>query len=109
MPDREKVMTGLELCTAITQDGCLGLCPYKDERVETYSGFCEQVLIRDALSLLKEQAELLKEQDEIVRCKECYFKLRQEANGAVVCNLDGSQHEGDWYCPKGERSLTKDA
>ena len=55
MPDREKVLKGLELCTEITQDGCLMLCPYKDEQDETYSGFCEQVLKRDALSLLKEQ------------------------------------------------------
>ena len=29
------------------------LCPYKDEKDETYSGFCEQVLKRDALELLK--------------------------------------------------------
>ena len=55
MADRQKVITGLELCTAISQDGCLMLCPYKDEQDETYSGFCEQVLKRDALELLKEQ------------------------------------------------------
>lgn len=55
MADREKVMTGLELCTNISPDGCLMLCPYKDEKDETYSGFCEQVLKQDALALLKEQ------------------------------------------------------
>lgn len=53
--DREKVIKGLELCTNISQDGCLMLCPYKDEKDETYSGFCEQVLKQDALALLKEQ------------------------------------------------------
>lgn len=53
--DREKVITGLELCTNISPDGCLMLCPYKDEKDETYSGFCEHVLKRDALALLKEQ------------------------------------------------------
>ena len=55
MPDRQKVIKGLELCTNISQDGCLMLCPYKDEKDETYSGFCEQVLKQDALDLLKEQ------------------------------------------------------
>ena len=55
MPDMEKVIKGLELCTNISQDGCMMLCPYKDETDETYSGFCEQVLKQDALALLKEQ------------------------------------------------------
>lgn len=55
MIDREKVMTGLELCTNISPDGCLMLCPYKDEKDEAYSGFCEQVLKQDALAVLKEQ------------------------------------------------------
>ena len=55
MTDRVEVITGLELCTAISQDGCMMLCPYRNEQDETYSGFCEQVLKRDALALLKEQ------------------------------------------------------
>jgi hypothetical protein len=57
MIDREKVIKGLELCTKISPDVCLMLCPYKDEKDETYSGFCEQVLKQDALALLKEQEE----------------------------------------------------
>ena len=51
--DREKVIKGLELCTNISPDGCLMLCPYKDEKDETYSGLCEQVLKQDALALLE--------------------------------------------------------
>ncbi len=27
----EKVLKGLECCNNISQDGCLMLCPYKDE------------------------------------------------------------------------------
>jgi len=54
MIDREKIIKGLELCANISPDGCLMLCPYKDEKDETYSGFCEQVLKQDALTLLKE-------------------------------------------------------
>lgn len=55
MSDRAKVIEGLELCTNISPDGCLMLCPYKDEQDETYSGFCEQVLKQDALAMLKDQ------------------------------------------------------
>ena len=55
MPDEfiEKVLKGLECCNNISQDGCLMLCPYKDEQDETYSGFCEHVLKRDALQLIE--------------------------------------------------------
>ena len=60
MIDREKVIKGLECCTNISPDGCLMLCPYKDEKDETYSGFCEQVLKQDALALLKEQEAMVK-------------------------------------------------
>ena len=51
MADREKIIKGLEICE---KKDCV-LCPYKDEKDETYSGFCEQVLKQDALALLKEQ------------------------------------------------------
>lgn len=53
--DREKIIKGLELCTNISPDGCLMLCPYRNEQDETYSGFCEQVLKQDALALLQGQ------------------------------------------------------
>lgn len=65
MMDREKLITGLELCTNISPDGCLMLCPYKDEKDETYSGFCEQVLKQDALALLKEQEVRILDWDEL--------------------------------------------
>lgn len=57
MDNFEKVTTGLELCTNVSLDGCLMLCPYKDEVDETYPGFCELVLKLDALKLLKEQQQ----------------------------------------------------
>lgn len=64
----EKVLKGLECCSNISQDGCLMLCPYKDEQDETYSGFCEQVLKRDVLQLLEfQQAEIerLKDKNQV--------------------------------------------
>lgn len=59
MADIKEVITALELCTNISQDGCMMLCPYKDEQDETYSGLCEHILKQDALELLKsQQAEI---------------------------------------------------
>lgn len=46
MPDREKVIKGLECCA----DSCRNGCPYAD-----IDDDCEGVLCADALSLLKEQ------------------------------------------------------
>ena len=82
MADAEKVIKGLELCTEITQDGCMMLCPYKDEQDETYSGFCEQVLKCDALDLLKSQQAEITEKDEtraeLERCSVARMKEQQE-------------------------------
>ena len=61
--DIEKVISGLELCTHISPDSCLMLCPYKDEQDEIYPGFCEEVLKHDAVKIIEEQ------QKEIERLK----------------------------------------
>lgn len=101
MADIEKVTTGLELCTNITPDGCLMLCPYKDEQDETYSGFCEHVLKQDALKLLKEQ----KEREQAI-CKEICDFIRSgcstdtEDDKDYVCNV--IQNCFKHYCADGE-------
>ena len=84
MDNFEKVTTGLELCTNITPDGCLMLCPYKDEQDETYSGFCEHVLKQDALKLLKEQQAKI---DELIKEASGYAELLIK-NGIIK---DGEQ------------------
>lgn len=85
MIDREKVMTGLELCTNISPDGCLMLCPYKDEKDETYSGFCEQVLKQDALALLKEQEAKCLTKAELDDLNENQFVWIEERTGHLYC------------------------
>lgn len=56
MPDREKVISGLEACTSIADgESCPKDCPYYQEVCYGYDQ-----LMRDALALLKEQDELLK-------------------------------------------------
>lgn len=65
MPDREKVIRGLEICRhrAISQENCKE-CPYiYDGRAEQSN--CEGVLHWDALAMLKEQdAEWIYGEDE---------------------------------------------
>lgn len=53
MLDREKVMKGLEVCTA--KPGCCTDCPYKKTCTQD-----SQEVMEDALALLKEQEEKIK-------------------------------------------------
>ena len=58
MADKD-VITALELCANISQDGCMMLCPYKDDQDETYPGLCEHIMKQDAIELIKrQQAEI---------------------------------------------------
>lgn len=114
MPDRGKVIKGLEVCR--DQDnppgyrftGCKDDCPY-------YGNGCAKKLKEDAMDQLKEQPE-------IVRCKdckyfdvikwtefhrriwpedgpECYSCLNPRCNCEEVLPTRGP----DWYCADGER------
>ena len=57
MPDREKVIKGLELCVTdyLTQDNCK-ICPYGNG---DDTGYCWVEMNTDALELLKEQEEII--------------------------------------------------
>ena len=67
MPDMEKVIKGLEVCTSI-EDGesCPKECPYYQDVCYGYDQ-----LMRDALALLKEH-------EEIIQCKDCYYYHKPE-------------------------------
>ena len=52
MPDREKVMTWLEICGK--NNDCSGCCPYSENGFGEY-GRCRESLMADAYELLKEQ------------------------------------------------------
>ena len=86
MANIEKVITGLELCTEITQDGCLMLCPYKDEQDETYSGFCEQVLKHDALQLLREYKEIINSDKTASLNTEAYDCWPYDSSYCAMCS-----------------------
>ena len=57
MIDREKVIKGLEHCLSIYIDGLCDDCPYMGELDKSYMipMKCKEIIMRDALSLLKEQ------------------------------------------------------
>lgn len=99
MPDIKKVIEGLEICE---KKDCV-LCPYKDEKDETYSGFCEQVLKQDALALLKEQEAVEPVLDSFLhkRCPVCGHEViwQKWLNGDVWLDeqLD--------YCPHCGRAV----
>ena len=56
MPDKGKVIKGLECCAAMSGDEC-SKCPYGDECVDTDLLYGIPHLASDALALLKKQEE----------------------------------------------------
>ena len=96
MPDREKVIKGLEHCS---EDGCEG-CPYEPDCLMA-DGFSE--LARDAMELLKEQETVEPERRflrpdkhfDTYRCKSCDFMhLRY---GQQFCGGCGRKVKWDAY------------
>lgn len=89
MPDKEKVINGLEHCDFGVSDTCYEKeCPYYQIHC------CTDELKNDILALLKEQPE-------IVRCKDCNWGDPGECGGGIDC--DGCWHDDDWFCADGER------
>ena len=128
MPDRKKVIKGLEYC--ITHYNCRDNrkpdCPYLDlcEPIKDATG---NTLMRDALVLLKEQEQAMKEKDgtisnlivqikeisqcyeRVVRCKDCKHG-KQLFQDYVLCQISEenesgclASHKPDWFCADGER------
>ena len=54
MPDREKVLKGLEVCSYSTGMECIDRCPYSGSNNE--NNLCVEHLVSDALELLKAPA-----------------------------------------------------
>ena len=65
MSEREKAVKGLEVCLKnIDQQDCPNDCPYLSDCSKHENRVIFQPLMRDALSLLKEQEEQIKNRDE---------------------------------------------
>ena len=91
MPDREKVIKGLECCTNSDMNMCLYNCPYHKDHTDGCSGGIK--MMRDALALLKEQ-------ETVVLCKDC--KHYDTITG--ICGKGNTHGYADtWSCADGKR------
>ena len=95
MPNREKVMQWLETCAS----GCEEGCPYEYENL-VYRMECKADLMRDALSMLKEQ-EWISVKDRLPNCNGCYLVWRPnfytDKGMPSICYFDGSNTWHDSY------------
>lgn len=87
MPDRDKVIKGLEHCS---EDGCEG-CPYEPDCMMA-DGFSE--LARDVLELLKEQEPIkpkrtVDEHGQVLSCGNCgaWFEVQSQKYRNVINDL----------------------
>ena len=99
MPEREKVIKGLEVCTSIVDgNSCPKDCPYYQEVCYGYDQ-----LMRDALALIKEQDDAPQKRTAIVRCAECRKWDSKSGLTARMCAEWGrftTQHE---FCSRGAK------
>ena len=128
MPDREKVIKGLEICKE--RNYCCTECPYYD--LDAAMGCHSNELMADALALLKEQEmdtealkksykELAEKGEPIVRCKDCKWWDKKDGANYGYCHACKhgyySDHweigiyrtyKGDFFCADGERRTGDD-
>lgn len=96
MIDREKVIRGLECCSAMSGDECRK-CPYEHECRDTDLHYGIPHLAADAIALLKEQ-------ETVVRCKDCkHWRQNTEFCGRWSVGNIAQHTPPDWYCADGER------
>ena len=92
MTDREKVITGFDIC--LSRFHCGEDCPYYN--AESRSG-CMELLRKDALELLKEQETTLEKDGHHIRCVKCnsYWCTTDREGNAFPMN----------YCPECGRKV----
>lgn len=74
MPDREKVIKGLECCSAMSGEECRE-CPYGHECRDADLPYGMPHLAAEALTLLKEQETANTGRCRIFQCKKCGFGI----------------------------------
>ena len=119
MPDRDKVIKGLESCNGVD---CTE-CQYGTEGHGHKD--CVERLCADALALVKEQEQAMKEKDgtisnliaqikeisqcyeRVVRCKDCIYGTHEknESTGMtwIYCGHHRENRPEDWFCASGSR------
>ena len=61
MPDREKIIKGLDICINNIHTGCPRVCPYYEQCIERGNENVFQPIFRDALAMLKEQEDQIEQ------------------------------------------------
>lgn len=88
MPDREKIIKGLECCVTMSGDECLK-CPYEHECWDTNTFYGNSCFAADALALLQEQEPVCTEYDRAIvlfSCRDCKTQLLY---GQRYCHMCG--------------------
>ena len=101
--DREKVIKAAEICLRyIDDEDCPKECPYFDLCTKYEKRIVFQPLIRDALSLLKEQEAKPMIENEIGwNCPSCGMNLIGKTASGYPCDLiDLPEDEPIHFCPK---------
>ena len=118
MPDRDKVIKGLECCSHTDGTNCI-YCPYDMRDTD-----CTALISMDVLALLKEQESIIESLKSdlyetlevvsgrlnVVRCKDCKYAHKTYDGDCKYCDMftddDGNPIEryrsGDWFCADGE-------
>ncbi len=113
MPDRVKVIKGIENCVSRYIDGLCDDCPYMGELDKSYMipMKCKEIIMRDALALLKEQ-EWISIKDRLPNCNGCYLVWRPrfytEKGMPSICYFDGQNAWHDSYGVDFTRVLAHD-
>lgn len=114
MTNREKIMKGLECCSAMSGDECRE-CPYSSECLDENLPVGTSHLASDALWLLKTDscgncAWATEVRQMVVRCKDCkWWKDYKCENDYVLrqifdCGCYPDFHtDAEWFCAEGER------
>ena len=118
MPDREKVLKGLERCKLYNKVNC-DKCPYDYNGRGNGKSECTAELATDALALLKEQQEQIeqmnyiygfvyggqvKEIKKLVRCKECKHRDPEDHKCDYGHDIQWQlPRADDWFCSDGEQ------
>ena len=94
MPDREKVIKGLECCDCDLDHAYFNSCfkcPYEEDNQCGGMGLCTSLLAHDALALLKEQ-------EPVVHCKDC---VKRGYDNCPFNEFSMYTPEDNFYCGEG--------
>jgi hypothetical protein len=102
MPDREKVIKGLECCVIHVNCAADGGCPYNSQ---AYSN-CLDTAIKDALALLKAQEPRVMTLEEALGSEECWLE-RKDGNVTVADIALNGQDSGGYDVDSNELSTMR--